>query len=64
MAISKNLTQAKQKLLARWFPEVSDATAETLEILMDIEQVSDILSSFDDLRKGQIVGMNSAFGDL
>ena len=64
MAISKQLSRAKRKVIARWFPDVSDATAETIEILMDIEQVSDILSSFDDIRHNRLLSMDKAFGDL
>lgn len=40
------------------------ARLETLEILLNVEQVTDFLSSLDDLRQGNIVSMNSAFGDL
>lgn len=72
MAISKGLSQAKKKALARWFPTlaaVADdgrtaARLETLEILMDIEQVSELFASLADTRQGQIVTMNHAFGDL
>ena len=64
MAVSKSLSKTKSKLLQRWFGEMSDATAETVEILMDIEQVSDLLSSFEDVRKGALVSMESSFGDL
>ncbi len=64
MAMAKSLSKTKSKLLTRWFGDVSAATAETVEILMDVEQVSDLLSSFEDVRRGQVVSMNSAFGDL
>ncbi len=62
--MAKQLSQAQQKVLSRWFPELSDATAETLEILMDVDQVSTLLASLDDVRKGQMVSFESAFGDL
>lgn len=68
MAISKSISRSKQKLLSRWFPTLSEAqanaTAETLDILMDVDQVTTLLSSLDDVRHGRVVGMNSAFGDL
>lgn len=61
---SNTFSKAKSKLLQRWFGDVSEAQAETLEILMDIDQVSDLLSSFEDVRRGQFVSMDGAFGDL
>lgn len=64
MTISKSLSKTKSKLLQRWFGDVSEATAETVEILMDIEQVSQLLASFEDVRQGQLIPMDSAFSDL
>jgi hypothetical protein len=72
MAVSKGVSKAKNKALARWFPTIADLAAdernaaklETLEILMDIEQVADLFASFEEARKGQVVNMNAAFGDL
>jgi len=37
---------------------------ETLEILTDIEQISDVFASFEDVRQGRIVSFSDAFGDL
>lgn len=72
MAVSKGLTRSKRKALAKWFPTLagmaSDSRAaaklETLEILMDIDQVTDLFSSLDEARQGRVVSMNTAFGDL
>lgn len=58
------LEKTKLKLIERFFPDASAATVETVEILMDIDQMSNLLSSFEDLRKGRIVSMQSAFADL
>ena len=62
MSISRQASRAK--ILSRWFPEVSDATAETVEILMDVDQVGQLLNSLDELRRGQLVGLSDAFADL
>jgi len=72
MAESKGMSNAKRQGLSRWLPTIADAAAgaigetklETLEILTDIEQVSELFASFDDVRLGRIVNMSDAFGDL
>jgi hypothetical protein len=76
MSSSKDISKGRRQGLANAFPTLAELAAdaienpraaarlETLEILMDVEQVSDLLNSFEDLSKGRIVGMNSAFGDL
>lgn len=72
MAESKGMSKAKKQGLASWLPTIADVAAgalgetrlETLEILTDIEQVSDLFSSFEDVRLGHIVNMSDAFGDL
>lgn len=72
MAISKRISRTKQKTLGRLFPalaavvadERNAARVETLEIMMDVEQVTDLFASLDDIRRGKIVGMKDAFGDL
>ncbi|HEY9687067.1 MAG TPA: hypothetical protein V6C52_08845 [Coleofasciculaceae cyanobacterium] len=72
MAISKRMSRAKQKALGQWFPTIAEAAAdernaarlETLEILMDIDQVSSLFASMEELRQGKILGLQDAFGDL
>ena len=72
MAESRGLSESKRRGLGRWFPTVADAAAglvgekqlETLEILTDMEQLSDMFASFEDVRRGHIVNMSDAFGDL
>jgi hypothetical protein len=72
MANSKGMSKSKRKALGRLFPSIAAAAEgtrtaarlETLEILMDIDQVTDLLASFDDFRQGRIVNMSKAFGDL
>ncbi len=63
-AMGKGILQAKLKLLERFMPDASEAQIETMEILMDLDQVSTMLSSLDEMRKGQIVSMSNAFSDL
>ena len=72
MAISKRATKTQRKILEQWFPALAASAAdernaarlETLEILMDVDQVSSLFSSLDDVRQGRMLGMNDAFGDL
>ena len=54
----------KTRIFSRLLPSVSEATAETLDIIMDVEQVSDLLSSLEDLRLGRVVAFSHAFADL
>jgi hypothetical protein len=72
MGASRNPTYTRLKGIGRLFPVLAEvleqprtaARLETLEIIMDVEQVSDLLSSWDDARKGRILSMQDAFGDL
>jgi hypothetical protein len=72
MAESKGMSESKSRGLGRWFPTVAQAAEgalgatrlETLEILTDMEQLSDMFASFEDVRHGRIVNMSDAFGDL
>ena len=72
MAVSKGMSNSKRKALAKWFPTIAEvannartaAQLETVEIMMDIEQVSDLFASFEDLRQGRVVSLKNAFGDL
>ncbi len=64
MAISNAAVKAKMKLLERFFPEATQAQAETFEILMDLDQISTMLSSMEDVRQGRLVRCEDAFGDL
>ncbi|MCE3234873.1 MAG: hypothetical protein K0Q50_1053 [Vampirovibrio sp.] len=72
MSESKGISRSRRKALSSWLPGVAEAATEalgasrleTLEILTDVEQVSDLFASLDDMRKGRIVSMSDAFGDL
>ena len=68
MATAKSVSKTKQKLLARWFPTLSEAranaAAETLDILMDVDQVTTLFASLEDMRAGRVVNAKSAFEDL
>jgi hypothetical protein len=72
MGESKGIANARRKSLSRWLPGLVEAAAdrlgaarlETLEIMTDVEQVSALFASLDDVRHGHIVTMSDAFGDL
>lgn len=64
MAHTQALTHAKFKLIERFFPNASAATVETMEILMDMDQMSMLLASLDEVRLGRVVSMQEAFSDL
>lgn len=76
MGVSKGIAKSKQKALAKWFPVIAEAAQnlvnddrtasrlETVEILADLDQVTTLFSSLDDWRSGQIVSIDTAFGDL
>lgn len=76
MAISKGMAKSKRKALAKWFPTIAnaiqelaqgtrtEACLETVEILMDIDQVTSLFASLDEARRGHVLHMDSAFGDL
>jgi hypothetical protein len=72
MAESKRMSKTNRRDITRFLPSVAEAAAgalgksrlETLEILTDIEQISDVFASFEDVRQGRIVSFSDAFGDL
>jgi hypothetical protein len=76
MGVSKGIAKSKQKALAKWFPVIAETAhnlmndgrtasrLETVGILSDLDQVTTLFSSLDDWRSGQIVTMDTAFGDL
>lgn len=72
MAETKGLSKAKQRAMARWLPTLAEVAAdklgasriETLEILTDVDQVTSLFASLEELRQGHIVKMSDAFGDL
>lgn len=64
MALSKRWENSKIRFFSRLLPNISEASAETIEILTDVEQVTDLLCSLDEARKGHVVSFMQAFGDL
>lgn len=72
MGLFNGNSNAERKATARWFPSIAAAATEaigsarleTLEILTDVEQVSLLFASLEEARKGHIVTMSDAFGDL
>jgi hypothetical protein len=57
-------SQGMQHALGRLLDGVNASSVETAEILLDVQQMSDLLSSLHDLRTGRLVNFNAAFGDL
>jgi hypothetical protein len=72
MSSYSNSAESNQKGITRLFPVLAKVldhpqtavSLETMEIVMDVEQVSHLLGSWDDARHGRIVSMKDAFGDL
>jgi hypothetical protein len=72
MGESKGMMNARRKSLFRWLPGIAETAAdrlgatrlETLEIMTDVDQVSTLFASLDDVRRGHIVNISEAFGDL
>jgi hypothetical protein len=72
MAESKGLSESRRKALTRWLPGLAEvavdrlgaARIETLELMTDVEQVGTLFASLEDMRRGHIVNMSDAFGDL
>lgn len=61
MAHSHALTK---HLLKHLLPDLSKASAETLEIVTDVEQISTLLASLAEVKTKEIVPMEQAFLDL
>lgn len=64
MSYTHAMTHAKLKLIERWFPNASEALCETLEVLMDVDQLGLLLKGMDETRQRKVVSMDTAFGDL
>ena len=55
----------RQKAYPSFFERFfSPAQCETAEILLDIEQITTILSSLEDARSGHLCSVKQAFSDL
>ena len=64
MSFSNAISNTKLALMERFFVNATEAQADTMEILMDIEQIGSVLSSLEDIQKGNLVCAHDAFGDL
>jgi hypothetical protein len=64
MTMTLSLSKVRRRLLSSTFSRVSPAMAETMEIMLDVEQMGMLLSSLEEVRSGQVVGFAEAFGDL
>ena len=54
----------KHRLLKRLLPDLTDASAETLEIVTDVDQVSTLLNSLAEAKNKEIVPFEQSFMDL
>ncbi len=64
MSQAQAFSNVKLKLFERFFADAPAATIETMEILMDVDQMSHLLGSLEDVRTGKIVAFKDAFADL
>ncbi len=64
MVRSSAIRQTKTRLLAGLFDHVSEAQAETLEIIADVDQMTQLMTSLLEAGSGQVVSFESAFADL
>lgn len=53
-----------QHILKHLLPDLSEASAETFEIVTDIDQVSTLLNSLAEAKTNQIVSFQHAFQDI
>ncbi len=64
MGQSSIFSQTKSRILTSVFDHISEAQAETLEILSDADQMIQMMTSLLEARTGQVVAFESAFADL
>jgi hypothetical protein len=55
---------SKTRILAGVFDKVSESQMETLEILSDVNQMTQLMTGMLEATSGQIVSLESAFADL
>lgn len=64
MAKSLSQSASKTRLLTGLLDRISDAQMETLEIVTDVTQMSQLMNSLLEAQSGQIVSFKTAFSDL
>ena len=64
MAHSSFVRRARTRLLAGVFEHVSASQVETLEILADVDQMTQLMTGLLEAGSGQLVSMTDAFADL
>lgn len=64
MGRSTFLSGTKTRLMAGIFDHVSEAQMETLEILADVDQMTQLMTSLLEAKSGQVVSFEQAFGGL
>lgn len=64
MGQSSAAKQSKTNILAGVFERVSESQMETLEILADVDQMTQLMTGMLEVKSGHIVSFESAFADL
>lgn len=64
MGHSSAARQSRVQFLAGILDRVSDTQVETLEILSDVDQMTQMMTSLLEAKTGEIVSFESAFADL
>lgn len=57
------LRLSKSRLLAGIFDNVSEAQMETLEILSDVDQLTQLMTGLLEAQTGQVLAFEKAFAD-
>jgi hypothetical protein len=64
MARTHVLKTIRTRLFEGLFTHDNELKAETLEILADVEQLSQLLASMDDIRHHRVATLSEAFADI
>ncbi len=64
MGQSTSAKRTKTRILAGVFDRISESQVETLEILADVDQMTQLMTSLMEAKSGQVVSFDSAFADL
>lgn len=64
MSHSRVQKNCKTLLLSGVLDRISESQVETLEILADVNQMTQLMTSMMEAKSGQIVSFESAFADL
>lgn len=64
MAQSKNHAHARHNVITGWLSQISEGQLETLAIVLDVNQMTWLMTSMHEAKSGQIVSARDAFADL